>query len=135
MFGSGSVSGSVIRRWLPPVLWASLILSMSLLPDSFFYFGVPRTHEARRAHYYLEVAVHIFQFGVFFMLMTRPLRSGRRSRAGALVGAFVFVLLLSLTNESLQAFTPTRMFDFEDMAMDALGGLVGLGLALARGTT
>ena len=135
MFGSGSASASLIRRWLPPVLWASLILSLSLLPDSFFYFGAPRTREARRAHYYLEIAVHIFQFGVFFLLMNRPLRSGRRSRAGALVGAFVFVLLLSLTNETLQAFTPTRMFDVEDMAMDALGGLVGLGLALVRDAT
>jgi hypothetical protein len=33
-------------------------------------------------------------------------------------------------NESVQTLTPTRMFDFADMAMDALGGLVGLGLAL-----
>ena len=106
---------------------------MSLLPDSLFYFGVPQTPEARQAHYYLEVVVHIVQFCVFFMLMNRPLRSARRSRRGALVGAFAFVLLLSLTNESLQAFTPTRMFDVQDMAMDVLGGLVGLGLVLVRG--
>jgi VanZ family protein len=103
---------------------------MSLLPDSFYYFGVPRTHEARQVHYYFEVAVHIFQYCIFFMLMNRALRSAHRSRAGALVGAFAFVLLLSLTNESLQAFTPTRMFDLEDMAMDTLGGLTGVGLML-----
>jgi VanZ family protein len=132
MFGSGNASGSAIRRWLPPVLWASLILSVSLLPDSFFYFGVPRTREARRVHYYFEAAVHIFQFCVFFMLVNRPLRSAHRSRAGALVGALAAVLLLSLTNESVQALTPTRMFDLGDMAMDALGGLVGLGLAMVR---
>lgn len=119
-------------QWLPPFLWGALVLSLSLLPDAFFYFGVPRTRDARRVHYYFEVVVHVVQCSVFFLLMTRPLRSTTRSRAHALIGAFTSVLLLSLMNESVQAFTPTRMFDFQDMAFDALGGTVGLCLTLVR---
>lgn len=81
----------------------------------------------------MEVMVHIVQFCVFFLLMVPALRSGHRSRAMALGGAFAAVLLLSLTNESVQTLTPTRTFDPADMAMDTLGGLMGLGLVLSRG--
>jgi VanZ family protein len=117
-----------ITKWLPPVLWGVLILSLSALPE--MYFGTPRSGQGRRLHYYLEVTVHIFQFSVFFLLVTRALYSTLPSRARVLGYAFTAVLALSLVNESVQTLTPTRMFDFADMAMDALGGLVGLGLAL-----
>jgi len=119
------VSTSAVRRWWAPVVWASLILSLSLLPDSYFYFGAPQTREARRVHYYFEVATHLCQFCVFFLLMNRSARTQTRSRPVAIILSFLAVLGLSLMNESLQAFTPTRTFDLLDMAMDALGGLVG----------
>jgi VanZ family protein len=118
-------------RWLPPVGWAVLILSLSTLPEVFF--GTPRTSEGRRLHFYLEVMVHIVQFCVFFLLMIPALRSARRTRASVLGGALAAVLLLSLVNECLQTLTPTRTFDLADMAMDTLGGLLGLGLVLALG--
>lgn len=127
---SATNPASPMSRWLPPVCWATLVLTLSLLPEVFF-FGATATPEARRLHYYLEVLVHIFQSCVFFLLMIRALRSAGRSRITVLTGAFVAVLLLSLVNESVQAFTPTRMFDVIDMTMDALGGIVGLGLARA----
>jgi VanZ family protein len=127
--------GARAIQWLPPFLWGALVLSLSLLPDAFFYFGVPRSRDARRVHYYFEVVVHVVQCSVFFLLMTRPLHSTLRSRAHALIGAFTSVLLLSVLNESVQAFTPTRMFDVQDMAFDALGGLVGLCLTQLRSGT
>jgi VanZ family protein len=127
--------GSRAIQWLPPFLWGALVLSLSLLPDAFFYFGVPRSRDARRVHYYFEVVVHVVQCAVFFLLMTRPLRSTLRSRPHAMIGAFTAVLLLSLLNESVQALTPTRMFDVQDIAFDALGGVVGLCLTLVWGGT
>jgi VanZ family protein len=93
------------------------------------YFGAPRTPQGRRLHYYLELLVHVVQFSVFFLLVLRALRAELPSRARVLGYAFAAVLLMSLLNESVQTLTPTRMFDVADMAMDALGGLVGLGLA------
>ena len=119
-----------IARWAPPICWGALVVLLSLLPDVFF-FGTPKNDEARHLHYYIEVMVHVFQSCVFFLLILRPLRSTQRSRAAVVAAAFAALLLLSLVNESVQAFTPTRMFDFVDMTMDALGGIVGLGLALA----
>lgn len=119
-----------LTRWLPPALWALLILSLSTLPEMFF--GKPQTGEGRRLHYYLEVVVHIFQFCVFFLLMIRALRAPGRSRATVVAAAFVAVLGLSLTNEWIQTLTPTRTFDLTDMVMDAVGGFVGLGLVLSR---
>jgi VanZ family protein len=116
-----------IGNWLAPVLWGVLILSLSTLPE--MYFGAPRTPQGRRLHYYLELLVHVVQFSVFFLLVLRALRAELPSRARVLGYAFAAVLLMSLLNESVQTLTPTRMFDVADMAMDALGGLVGLGLA------
>jgi VanZ family protein len=120
---------SWIGSWLPPVLWAALILSLSTLPE--VYFGPPPSSEGRRIHYYLEVLVHIAQFCVFFLLVIRALRRSASRREARLLGyAFVSALVLSLLNESIQTLTPTRMFDYADMAMDALGVLVGVGLVL-----
>jgi VanZ family protein len=120
-----------LSRWLPAVLWGLLILALSTLPE--LYLGVPKTGTARRLHYYLELVVHVFQFCVFFLLVLRALRSPGRSQVAALGLAFGAVLFLSLTNESVQTLVPTRMFDPSDMAMDAVGGLVGLGLVVVRG--
>ena len=114
-------------RWLPPLAWALLILSLSMLPE--MYFGTPSTRQGRRVHFYLEVLVHITQFCVFFVLMARALRPTLRSRAWTLAGAFAAVLVLSLTNESLQTLTPTRTFDVADMTMDVLGGFIGFGVS------
>jgi VanZ family protein len=123
---------------VPPVLWATLILSLSTLPE--VYFGTPQSREGRRIHYYLEVLVHICQFCVFFLLVIRALRRSAPPRQTKFLGyAYISALLLSLLNESIQTLTPTRMFDYADMAMDAVGGLAGVGLILlldvARGRT
>lgn len=130
MHRGGRAWRQALTRWLPPALWALLILSLSTLPEMFF--GKPQTGEGRRLHYYLEMVVHISQFCVFFLLMIRALRGAGRSRATVVVAAFVAVLVLSLTNESVQTLTPTRTFDLTDMVMDAVGGFVGLGLVLSR---
>jgi VanZ family protein len=108
-----------------------LILSLSTLPEAFF--GKPKAGAGRRLHHYLELVVHVVQFCVFFLLMNRALRSADRSRVAVRSGALLAVLLLSLVNESIQTLTPTRTFDLTDMAVDAVGGLVGLGLVLSRG--
>src|SRR5262245_55143276 len=105
---------STLARWLPPVCWAALILSLSTLPEA--VFGTPQTSQGYRIHYYLEVVVHVGQFGIFFLLMLRALQSEHRSSAAIRAIALCAVVLLSLTNESLQTLTPTRMFDLADMA-------------------
>ncbi len=119
-------------RWLPSGLWGALILALSTEPESFFPFAASQGGQYRVIHYYLEVAVHLVEFCVLFLLVAWPLRSQKRSWVAVIGWAFGAVLVLSLLNESVQSFTPTRMFDVGDMSVDALGG--GLGALLARAT-
>jgi VanZ family protein len=124
--------GASWRRWLPPALWALLVLALSTRPEAFFG-AAPTTREAKVVHFYLEVLVHLVQFSVFFVLMLRPLRERAWPRAAVLATAFAAVLALSFANESLQALTPTRTFDLWDMAVDAVGGVLGAAATLATG--
>jgi hypothetical protein len=119
------------RQWVPAILWGVLILGLSTRPDSFFFPAAPgRGHGGLRL--YLEIAVHLVQFGVFALLLLRPLRANgwgeSTVRAAALAGA----VGLSLLNESLQALTPTRMFDVTDVVVDATGGLIASALSRLR---
>lgn len=118
-------------RWLPPAIWGALILALSTRPDTFF-FSESRGKQYRLIHYYLEIAVHLVEFGVFSLLVVRPLRSWALPKVAVLGSAFGATLVLSLLNESIQAFTPTRMFDVWDMTVDALGGAIGVVLVVAR---
>lgn len=112
-------------RWLPAALWGVLILSLSTQPETFFPFAASEGGQYRVIHYYLEIAVHLVEFCVFFLLVACPLRSQERPWVAVIWRAFGAVLILSLLNESIQTFTPTRMFDVWDMTVDALGGTVG----------
>ena len=119
-------------RWLPAVVWALLILGLSTRQDAFFPLGPPGAREDRMFHFYLEIAVHLVQFFVFFLLVARALCSGPWRRGAALAAALGAVLALSVLNELIQAFTPTRMFDAWDMTIDTAGGLLGALWTLGR---
>lgn len=82
----------------------------STRPETFFF---PGTHDGyyRFLHYYLEIAIHLVEFCIFVVLRVWPLHTWERPRVTLLGVAFGAVLVLSLVNESIQAFTPTRMFD------------------------
>lgn len=115
-------------RWLPSVLWGALILALSTKPESFFFAAV-QSGQDRMIHYYLEIAVHLVEFCIFFLLVAWALHSAETPWVAVISRAFGAVLVLSMLNESIQAFTPTRMFDVGDMIVDALGGVIGLLLA------
>lgn len=115
-------------RWLPSALWGALILALSTKPESFFFAAI-QSGQHRIIHYYLEIAVHLVEFCVFFLLIAWALHSAETPWVAVISRAFGAVLVLSMLNESIQAFTPTRMFDVEDMIVDALGGVIGLLLA------
>jgi len=101
------------------------VLALSSRPQTFFPPFRGSNAASARLHYGAEVAVHLVEFGVFFVLATRALRfHGMRGAARLAVG-FGMVVALSFANESIQAFTPTRMFDLEDVLVDAVGGIVG----------
>lgn len=117
-------------RWLPATLWGALVLLLSAQPETFF-FPAAQGPQYRWIHYGMEMAVHVLEFCVFFLLVVWPLRAKKRLGVSIIAYAYGAVLVLSLLNESIQSFTPTRMFDVGDMSVDAIGGGVGALLALA----
>lgn len=121
-------------RWLPSVLWAAFILLLSTRPETFF-FSPPQVRRYPMIHDYMEIAVHLVEFCVFFLLVAWPLRAQRRPWVAIISRGVGAVLVLSLLNESIQASTPTRMFDVWDMAVDALGGAIGVLLCCSERTT
>lgn len=121
-------------RWFPSVMWGVLILLLSTRPETFF-FGAAQGGQYRVIHYYVEIAVHLVEFCVFFLLVVWSLRTQERPSVAVIGRAFGAVLVLSLLNESIQAFTPTRMFDVRDMTVDALGGAIGMLLCRSRTAT
>lgn len=118
-------------RWLPSAMWGALILLLSTRPETFFY-SASQGGQYRVIHYYLEIAVHLVEFCIFFLLVAWPLRSQERPWIAVIWRAFGAVLVFSLLNESIQTFTPTRMFDVGDMTVDALGGAIGVLLVPLR---
>lgn len=117
-------------RWLPAALWGALVLLMSAQPET-FYFAAAQGPQYRWIHYGMEMAVHVLEFCVFFLLVVWPLRVKKRPWLSVIACAYGAVVVLSLLNESIQSFTPTRMFDVGDMSVDVLGGGLGALLALA----
>lgn len=119
------------RQWVPAILWGVLILGLSTRPESFFFPIAPRRGQGG-LRLYVEIAVHLVQFCLFALLLLRPLRANGWGESTVRGAALAGVLGLSLLNESLQAFTPTRMFDMADVVVDATGGLIALAVARLR---
>lgn len=133
MSAPGAAARSSWRPWLPPALWALLVLALSTRPEAFFAVG-PTTRQARAVHLYLEILIHLVEFSVFFLLMLPPLRERAWSQGAASIMAFAAVLALSFANESLQALTPSRTFDPWDIVVDVAGGVLGATAAVAVGS-
>jgi hypothetical protein len=119
------------REWLdfvPASLWAALILALSTRPGEFFEPLSPAGSGLEKL--VIEIVVHATQFSVFFLLVRWALGRQRVPAFAAAPLALTAVVGLSLLNESVQAFTVSRMFDAFDMAVD-----VTAGAAMAVATT
>lgn len=82
---------------------------------------------------------HVVVYGVLAVLLYRALRSGtpaddRERLALVLTAAFAVTVLYGVTDELHQAFVRNRTASEADLAVDAIGALVGLAAALALDT-
>ena len=104
------------RRWLPPVLWAAVILVLTSLP-------APPDAPARVPH--LDKLVHFLLYAAQGWLVTRALRTRRPlSLLVALLGIAVFAAF----DEWHQRFF-LREPDMVDWIADMIGASVGIGAA------
>lgn len=104
------------RRWLPPALWAAVILVLT---------SIPAPPEAPAGIPHLDKAVHVLLYAGQGWLVARALRTRRpRTLLAALLGIAAFGAL----DEWHQAFF-ARDPDMLDWIADVLGGSIGIAAA------
>jgi VanZ family protein len=98
------------RLWLPVVAWAALIFAFSSVPDLGTELGV--------WDLVLRKLAHAAEFAVLGALLARA-----TERAGL---ALVLGVLYAVSDEIHQSFVPGRLGSPVDVAIDALGVVVGV---------
>lgn len=108
-----------VPRWAPPIVWGAFILVLTSLPAS----TIPQAPYFPGA----DKVVHAALYAVLGALAARALA---RTTKGAIVGAFLVLALFGAADEWHQQFVPGRYQDVADWTADALGGAIGISLAL-----
>jgi VanZ family protein len=106
-------------RWIFPVLWAGVILFLSLMPAS----GLPKNPWFE--FFFIDKWVHVFIYALLASLLFYAWRKNN------LESKSIFILLIcvgyGLLMEVLQEnFTATRHFELLDAVADAGGALSGI---------
>jgi VanZ family protein len=132
-----------IRDWLPPVLWAGLILvassdlfsasHTSLLIEPLLRWLFPKWNEAQilHAHFLVRKMAHVTEYGILGLLMFRPL--ALRARATVTkpswriaLTAVVLCATVAVVDESHQHFVASRTGSPWDVLLDAFGATLFL---------
>jgi VanZ family protein len=131
-----------LTHYLPPLLWAALIYAVSANPDPYrtlaAWLGLAGAGaETPRLLPWLEnetlgQLLHFAEFAVLGALTQRALAQralttravGGVEQGGRLAAAMC--LAYALFDELHQAFVPGRTFQLPDLALDALGALLGI---------
>jgi VanZ family protein len=111
------------QRWLPPLLWAALILILTSIPGS---------HLPVLPFRNFDKIVHLAIYGVLGWLAIRAWANGSRLTAAALL-VVVLISCFGILDEWHQRFIPQRSMDLRDWAADTTGAMIGALLALASG--
>jgi len=103
--------------WLPVVLYAFVIFSLSATPGKYMPELFP----------YSDKLAHLLEYFPFGFLMLRAFARGSHIAIGreALLMSIFVIMLYSLSNETHQLFVPGRQFDLMDMFFDTVGALTG----------
>jgi len=106
-----------LLAWLPPLVWAAAIFTVSSFPSSRLPGRIPS---------------ELGHFGEYFILGVLLFFALRRDLppARALASAILIASLFGVTDELHQAFVPTRTPDPADWGVDTLGALAGATCAL-----
>jgi len=100
------------RLWLPVVVWAGLIFTLSSL-------SIPGA--ATRIFHYQDKLIHFLEFGVLGILLARAVyHSGSGSR-GRYWACILAVALYGGLDEIHQLFVPGRSVELGDFAADCIG--------------
>lgn len=111
-----------MRRWLPVLLWAGIILGVSSISDPFVVVPDAVTTQDET----LGRFAHVAEYAILGVLLMRALvQKGRISlklASAAAIGGFAFGLL----DELFQSSVPERAFQLLDLGLDLSGILLGI---------
>jgi VanZ family protein len=103
-----------VRRWLPPLIWAGVILVITSLPGT----AIPTVLSP------FDKAVHCTVYGLFGVLLAREL-SHVTTRWRAVLLAIGIALAFGAADEWHQQFIPGRSSDVADWRWDSIGAIGG----------
>jgi len=102
----------MVSRWLPVVAWAAVIFAFSSVPSLSTHLGT--------WDLLLRKVAHMTEYAVLALLLLRA--------TGSYAWAFAGAVAYACTDEFHQAFVRGRHGSPVDVAIDALGALIGLTL-------
>jgi VanZ family protein len=113
------------RRWLPPFLWAILVVISSSVP-------MPPIAAPAGA----DKGVHALLYLVLGLLSGRALLRGKTARVWHLLVLVLGLLAFGALDEVHQMWVPGRTADPTDWAADAAGSVIGIAasVAMTRGS-
>jgi len=103
-----------VRRWLPPLVWAGVILIGTSLPGA----AVPRAAAT------FDKALHFIVYAILAVLLARQI-SEVFGRWRAAILALALTAAFGAVDEWHQRFVPGRASELADWKADALGAVLG----------
>jgi VanZ family protein len=107
------------KRWLPVVVWMSVIFVGSSLSD------LPEVGD-ETADGLLHRAAHILEFAVLGALTLRAVSQDKPITKRAMLVALIVSVLYGVSDEFHQRFTPGRSSEGLTVLFDVVGGLLGV---------
>jgi VanZ family protein len=102
----------MVSRWLPVLVWAGVIFAFSSIPSLSSGLGT--------WDYVLRKGAHMTEYAILAVLLVRA--------TGSFRWAFAFSVAYAASDEVHQLFVRGRHGSPVDVAIDAVGALIGLGL-------
>jgi VanZ family protein len=103
-----------VRRWLPPLIWAGVILLGTSLPQD----AVPVQTSG------IDKVLHFSIYTIFAFLLTRQI-SEDTTPWRAVIGAILLSAAFAAADEWHQRFIPGRFPEFADWIADVCGATLG----------
>ena len=127
-----------LNYWLPPIVWAAVILIASTdLFSSSNTSGVLQRiavtifgHRfapafAKTLNRFIRKGAHLTEYGILGALTFRALRGERRSwKPRWAIGAIVFATVIASLDEIHQSFVPSRTGTWHDALLDVAGAAI-----------
>jgi len=106
------VRGSLVRDWLPVVLWAAVIFAFSSVPDLGTGLG--------GWDLVIRKLAHAAEYAILGALLVRATDRARL--------AFALAVIYAASDEFHQTFVEGRVGAVHDVAIDAVGAAIGIAL-------